>query len=330
MNQKNICIFIFILLFFAACKPKPQFDVDLSNVEDVKITIKRYDKALFSLESNNFRKGLDSIKSEFPFFIGDKLDTFDVISLRNYISDPVIIKTFKDTYNKYPDLKDIEKDLSLALKYFKYYFPNHKVNEVYTYISGFDFENPVKFVDSTLIIALDMYLGADYYFYPMIGIPEYKAYRMRKESVVVDCMNEIGKTLLSPDRGQFNFLDKMIYEGKLLYFLDITMPQTEDSLKIGFKTSQIEWCMKNEGNMWGFFMEQNFLYNNEKKIISRFMDDGPYTPSFEETSPARTGAYIGWQIVRAYMAKNNVNVKDLMMTKDSQMVLNKSKYKPKK
>ena len=60
------------------------------------------------------------------------------------------------------------------------------------------------------------------------------------------------------------------------------------------------------------------------------MDDGPYTPSFEEASPARTGAYVGWQIVRAYMTKNKVKVKELFMTKDSQMILNNSKYKPKK
>ena len=330
MYQKKIYIFFILLLFIGACKPKPQFDVDLSKVEEVNIKIKRYDRALFALDANNLRKGLDSIKTEFSFFISDKLDTFDILSLRNYITDPAIIKTSKDIIEKYPDLKNIENDLSLALRHFKYYFPDKKVTEVYTYLSGFDFENPVKYVDSTLIVALDMYLGADYYFYPMIGIPDYKAYRMRKESVVVDCMNEIGKCVIPPDRGQFNFLDKMIYEGKLLYFLDITLPNVQDSIKIGFKTSQIDWCIKNEGNMWGFIMEQNFLYNNDKKIISRFMDDGPYTPSFEEASPARTGAYVGWQIVRAYMTKNKVKVKELFMTKDSQMILNNSKYKPKK
>lgn len=330
MSQKNIYILLVFLFFLIACKPKPQFDVDLSNVEAVDIKIKRYDKALSEINPTNLRNGIDSIKSEFSFFIGEELDTFDIISLYNYITDPVIVKTFKDTYEKYPDLKIIEKDLSLALRYFKYYFPEIKTPEVYTYVSGFDFENPVKFVDSVLIIALDMYLGRDYYFYPLIGIPEYKAYRMCKESIVKDCMNEIGKNLIKPKREEITFLDKMIYEGKLLYFLDLTLPDLSDSIKIGFKASQIDWCLKNEANMWGFFMEQNFLYVNDKKIISRFMDDGPFTPSFEEASPARTGAFMGWQIIRKFMSNNEISIKELFSINDSQLILNKSKYKPKK
>jgi len=328
MNQK--IFYIVLLLFIVACQSKPKFDVDLSNVKEVDVKIKRYEKALFAVKPDSIRVGLNALKSQFNFFIGDKIDTFGILSLYNYITDSNVIRTFKDTRGKYPELKSLEKELSLSLRYFKYYYPEKVTPQVYTYVSGFDFENPIKYIDSVLVIALDMYLGKDYFFYPLLGLPDYKTYRMRKESIAVDCMSEIARSIIPENKGQYTFLDEMIYQGKLLYFLDMTFPKTEDSLKIGFKPSQMEWCRKNEANVWGFFMEQNFLYSNDKKIISRFMDDGPYTPSFEGSSPARTGAFIGWQIVRAYMSNNKTNAKVFFQMADSQLILNKSKYKPKK
>jgi len=330
MNQKNIYIALILLLLIVSCKPKQKFDVDLSNVEKVDIKIKRYEQALFKINPARIRIGLNAVKAEYPFFIGDNIDTFAIMSLYNYVTDSNVVKTYKDTRDKYRDIKSLEKDLSLALRHFKYYYPEKAIPIVYSYVSGFDYEYPIKYIDSVLIIALDMYLGQDYYFYPLINLPGYKTYRMRKESIVVDCMTEIARSIVPENKGQYTFLDQMIYEGKLLYFLDLTLPDLNDSLKIGFKTSQLEWCKRNEANMWGFFMEQNFLYSNDKKVILRFIDDGPYTPSFEGESPARTGAFIGWQIVRAYMSNNNTSIKEFFLMNDSQQILKKSKYKPKK
>jgi uncharacterized protein YjaZ len=59
-----------------------------------------------------------------------------------------------------------------------------------------------------------------------------------------------------------------------------------------------------------------------------FMVDGPFTSSFSQESPARTGAWLGWQIVKAYMKKNNVSLKQLLDNVDSQEILEKSGYKP--
>ncbi len=331
MIRKLICFNALILLIIiTSCERNNHFDVDISHIEEIKVNIKRYENALFSINPDSLRAGLNNLKADFIFFVGDHIDTLDIINLYNYITDPTVKKTYEDALKTYPDLSFLEKELALAFRYLKYYFPDKETPEVYTYISGFDFEHPIKYVDSVLIIALDMYLGASYYFYPMLGIPDYKSYRMRKESIIIDCINEIGMSMLPQNYGQTTFLDKMIYEGKVLYFKDIILPDTPDSLKIGYTEEQLDWCKKNENNIWGFFMEQNFLYSNDRKIISRFMDDGPYTQSFEDTSPARTGSYIGWLIVRAYMKNTNAAIEELLNLADSQLLLKKSKYKPKK
>ena len=47
-------------------------------------------------------------------------------------------------------------------------------------------------------------------------------------------------------------------------------------------------------------------------------------------SPGKVGAWLGWQIVKAYMKENpNTTLKELIAIKDGQKILTGSKYKPK-
>jgi len=63
--------------------------------------------------------------------------------------------------------------------------------------------------------------------------------------------------------------------------------------------------------------------------IKRFIDDGPFTAPFTEDSPARTGAWLGWQIVRSYMKKHpDVKLPELLRNQDYQGILNQSGYQP--
>lgn len=328
MLRKIFPLFLFLTLISISCRHPNPLDVDLTKVEPPHIRIKRYEKALFSVSKDSIRQGLNNLRQAYPFFIGEEIDTLDILNLSNFITDPTVRKTYDDVIKMYPDLETTEKELNKALHYFKYYYPDNKISNVYTYISGFDFERPVKYVDSVLVIGIDMYMGSDYFFYPMLGIPEYKTYRMRRENITVECMSEMARNMIPLSSLQFNFLERMVYEGKLLYFLDMTMPWVDDSLKIGFKASQLDWCRQNEKNIWGFFMEQDLLYSSDRKVIARFMDDGPYTPSFAAESPARTGAYIGWQIVRRFMENTDTAPEKLFKMNDAQAVLKKSKYKP--
>lgn len=312
-----------------SCRQPSQLDVDLSEVDYEAIHIKRYEEALFSIHTDSIKEGLERIRDDFSFFIPEVIDSFDIMSIRQYISDPTLRQAKADIDSIYPSVLPIEYELNKALKYLKYHLPEVEITQAYTYISGFDFELPIKVADPVIIIALDMYMGSDYYFYPMIGIPRYLAYSMREPYIVRDCMEELARELFPENIAGQTFLDKMIYEGKVLYFIDATMPFADDTLKIVFTETQLSWCQRNEGNVWGFFIDQNLLHKSERNIINRFMNDGPFTPSFAKESPARTGAYIGWQIVRSYMNNNkDVTLKELFLKDDSQELLNNSRYRP--
>ena len=81
--------------------------------------------------------------------------------------------------------------------------------------------------------------------------------------------------------------------------------------------------------MWTFLAEHKLLFSTDRMSVKRFIDDGPYTSAFTDQSPARTGAWLGWQIVRSYMKQNkDVKLADLMNNTDFQGILNNSEYQP--
>ncbi len=46
------------------------------------------------------------------------------------------------------------------------------------------------------------------------------------------------------------------------------------------------------------------LFSVNNSDIVKYIGEGPFTTDFNKESPARTGAWIGWQIVRKYMDEN--------------------------
>ena len=58
---------------------------------------------------------------------------------------------------------------------------------------------------------------------------------------------------------------------------------------------------------------------------------GSHAAEIGQQAPGRIGAWVGWQIVRAYMQENPaVTLAQLLAEEDAQKILNGSKYKPRK
>ena len=328
--MKNLRVFLFLTIILFSCNSN-RHDVDLSGVKIDEIKIKRYGKALFSIDQNNIKAGLSELSDEYFFFIGKEFeDTLNLVKIHDYITDSSMIEISLACNEKYSDLNDIEKQLTSAFRHYKYYFPGKSIPEIYTYLSGLYYEYPIQVVDGVMIIAIDMFLGLDFLPYWQIGLPKYQIRRFEKEYIVNDCMNEIMLNEFNnpPEK---TFLDKMINEGKRLYFLEAIIPETPDSIKIGYTKSQIDWCENNESNIWAFFIENELLYSPDFQYTSKFITDGPFTSAFSNESPAKIGSWVGWQIVKAYMNNNDgVSLKELMKITDSQQFLSNSKYKPRK
>jgi len=324
---------LLISLIFVSCHHHKNrwHDIDLSNIPDTEISIKRYEKAIFDVDPDHLKNEIANLTQSFPVFLDVSLDdTLNLIKLYNYITDPLLIELYSACIEQFPDLEFLKKELGDAITHYKYYYPERTTPEIYTYVSGLDFEYPVGFADSIMIIALDMYLGADYGPYKEIGIPLYLVKRFDKKYMVSDCMKEIALYELQGVIPGETMIDRMIHEGKVLFFIDAMIPLTPDESKIGYLHEQLAWCQSNESDLWKFIIENDLLYTTDLQIINKFFNDGPFTRGFDG-SPSRLGIWLGWQIVRAYMNNNpDVTLQQLLADTNTKNILARSKYKPKR
>jgi len=334
IEMKRIVFSLCAILLLASCSRNPQ-KIDVSKVS-VELKIKHFDINLLKLRQDQMQAAIPALKSAYGEFFD--IFTYRMIAiggieqpnfpelLYSFVSDSLIRKLETNVALKV-DTIQFRKELETAFKHYKYYFPQKEIPTVYTCISGF---NQSVVISQNLIgVSLDKYMGSDSPFYEQLGLPAYKRKNMRPEKLVPDMMQGWADAEWPKSEKDNSLLSQMIQQGKVLYFIDAMLPDLNDTLKIGFSEKQLEFCQNNEAKMWTYMAEHKMLFTTDRMSIKRFIDDGPYTAVFSEQSPARTGVWIGWQIVRSYMKQNkDLKLADLMNNTDYQSILNQSGYRP--
>ena len=322
-----------ILISLAACSggQKRDLNINLKGIEIEPVKIKRYEQALFNIPPESLKPGLKAIADDFPVFLNYDLDdTLIIIQLHNFITEPVNRELYQLTTKEYPDLTFLEKDFYKAFQRFRFYFPDKEIPAITTYVSGLLYELPVQFFDKNMIIALDMYLGADVEQYRRLRFPLYKIDRMNRDFIVRDGINDFYYYHFIKKPGD-NLLEQMISNGKQLYYLDAMLPDVPDHIKIGYPKEKLDWCVANESNIWAYMIQNELLYASEAGTLRKFFADGPFTNQFGNESPARIGEWLGWQIVRSYMNKNReISLGELIENDDFQLIFKNSGYRPAK
>jgi gliding motility-associated lipoprotein GldB len=333
-GMKNIVFSLSLIFMLASCTRNPQ-KINVSNVSvDLKIR---------HLDSYLLKQNQDQMKDAIPLMKRWYGDFFDIFTYRmiaiggteqpnfsellySFVSDTLIRKLELNVAQKV-DTIHLRKELESAFKHYKYYFPSKELPVIYTCISGFN--QSVVISEKLIGISLDKYLGTDSHFYEQLGLPAYKRKNMHPEKIVPDMMQAWADAEWPKSEKDNSLLSHMIQQGKVLYFMDAMLPDLNDTLKIGFSEKQLEFCRENEAKMWTYLAEHKMLFTTDRMSIKRFIDDGPYTAAFSEESPARTGVWLGWQIVHSYMKKNkDIKLADLMNNPDDQSILNQSGYRP--
>lgn len=324
------------LLLITSCTDKKE-EIDISGV-NLEIKISRLDQELFSND--------ESMKTKIPKLTNQYGEFFtryteDILNLgavndpslpgayKQFVYDADISMVAKNVTAEYKNLSSEERLLTDAFKRYSVLFPERNIPEIVTIISGFTYK--IAATEKILGISLDMYLGANYPYYSSVQFPAYRKMTLNRNNMVSDAITGwVTTEFIKPDSANA-MINEIIYEGKILYLLDQLLPQTEDYLKIGYSIPQLQWCIDNEMAMWGHFVNEKLLFSQIKGDYFKYVNDGPFTPGFDRTSPSRTGNWIGWQIVRRYMENNpEVTAIELMNNNDAQGILNASNYKPKK
>jgi hypothetical protein len=329
--MKKLIQTIFLALFVWSCGSHTEkFHVDISGIPDPGMEVQRYGRDLFRLNPDQLGVELPLLAEKYPFFLGEPpLDTLSYIQIHEFISDPLLIEVAIACDSIYPDTRQLEAELNLAWRYFQYYFPRARAPRVFSYVSGLDFEYPIQLHSGILLIALDMYLGKDYVPYAEARIPRYRSRRATPDYLVRDIMIEAANNLPENYPDENILLDRIIEKGKVLYFLDATLPQVHDTIKIAYTEEQLRWCEDNERNLWAFLIENELLFSSDYEKTHKLIIDGPFTSYFPDGSPGRTGWWIGWQVVRSFMDNNpDVSLPQLMQEMTARQVLDNSGYNP--
>lgn len=252
-----------------------------------------------------------------------------ISNLQDYTHDKYIREVYDESNKNYKNIDALKEGLTNAFTRYQLAFPKRKIPTITTYLSPF-YSN-ISATENNLGIGLHAYLGADYKYYPSTGQPMYMIKKFRKEYMVTDAMKGWLDSDYMNDSTEQNFINQIIYQGKVLYALELLVPEADDSIKIGYSAKQLDWVFDNEQNIWKVLVDNNLLFSNKPKFYLKFINDGNTTSGFPKEAPAKLGGFIGWQIVRSYMKKHEgMSLEKLFQISDGKRILNESGYKPSK
>ena len=309
-----------------------------ADISDILVDMKffRFDSSLYVLDPLDIEKKIPSLENRYGKFYD--LFNYELIQIggtdnpayseyfRSFLTDYVVNQSLQKTHEEFSDINWLKNDVTKAFRYYKYYFPEKQIPDVYTFITGFN--NSIVTAENILGIGLDKYLGSDYDLYPELGFPLYKIRFMIPEKIPVDCMRGwVISEFPLPDSTS-NLLSNLIYQGKILYISKLTMPEVADTLLFGFTGAQMNFVNNNEKQMWSFLVENKLLFSTDYLIISKYVNEGPFTREFTRESPGQAVNWIGYKITGDYMNNSGASIEALMNNNDYTHILAVSKYNP--
>jgi len=322
-QHKHSYILLLLVVTFSLynCSEPDSLQVDVSNVP-ATVHIYRFDQDFYGQNPDK----LPEIKSKYAYLFPDKVpDSVWIAKMQ----DSLLLDLKTQVDSVFPNLDKQKAQIVTLFKHIKYYNPKFQEPKIVTLYSDWNYLNRAIYADSLELLALDNFLGPENRVYK--GIPYYIRQQLTPENIPVEIAKSYIETIVLPTKSK-NFLSKMINSGKKLYLVDAYLPDTPDSLKIGYNAQKMQWAKENEEMVWQYFIENELLYDTNSKLDMRFLNLAPYSKFYTENdreTPGYIGQYIGWQIVRSYMQKNKVSLQKLLQTPEEE-IFKKSKYKPKR
>ena len=309
---------------------KDKLQVHHENLEPQEIVVKKYNEALFSIDTADFAEGLKSIKDDYMVFLGGDLDNADAVAyLKAFAVDTFCIRLNELVEKRFSDDRALKKEIKSVYQRMNYYYPGIMIPETYFYVSGVDYEIPAVMIQpDAVLISLDYYLGNEDGIYDYIGMPRYRSLRCQPSYITRDLAQAFYDNMYARRVAKKDVLSEMINVGKQLYFIEAMNPTLPDSVLFGYSSQQAQWAQQYEADVWAAIVGNNMLYANDMMAFRNFFGDAPFTQAFSRESAPRLGEYIGLQIIRSYMTHNDVTLQELMKNNDLQQIFQDSQYKP--
>ncbi len=334
----SILSIIFLSIFIQSCDQTSNKVLGSKSESSVDIEIKRFEKDLFYMNQEQIDTNIVFLKKKYGEFYNvyflqimgfgtDKNPGFKFI-ISDFINNSdfkTLVKDCDSIYNV-ERMKKLESDIEFVFENYQKVFPNDTLPQVTTFVSGFS--NGIVNTNGYIGIGLDLFLGSDYKFYPSLDFPEYLTRRFTPDHLVPTLVKGIINSKFEMEPNNQSLIDQMLYQGKLLYFMKLMLPDTPDSLLIGYTSAEIKWAEENEANIFQLLVSED-LFSKDVLKYRKYTDEAPYTVNLTEDSAPRIAWFAGWKIIEKYMDENkNISIEQLMNEKDAQKILSLSKYKP--
>jgi hypothetical protein len=330
---------IVVVLFFSSCENKNS--PDLSGI-DLPVTVKRFEKDLFAMQSNASVSEIDVLYSNYPVF-GDLFFSTILNADPNWSKDTLMLYTQSfltayrsifDTCNLlYKDFSPYSNEIIDGLKRMKFYFSKDDSlpKQIITYIGPLNGYGDVM-SPGVIAIGLHDHLGGNASYYQSSIVrevyPEYITRHFTPASIAVNAMKNIILDRYPESIDDLPLAAQMIEKGKRLYFLQKLLPQKAPEIVIGYTEKQWKECLDHEATIWQIFIQNNLLQSSNYAINKNYIGESPKTRELGDASPGNIGSFCGWKIVDAFMEKNpNTSLQQLMMMSTDE-ILQKAKYKP--
>ncbi len=339
-----LCMISFTWFVVAGCgnkndNPHP----DISDIPEQEVSILRLETMMSEANATNYKSVFAKIEAAHPevfaayyrnfwgLSVDDTTAEYDVYdSLFSNTLGNEWMSRLNDTIKLvYAKMDDVEAEISTAYRYFKYYFPDSALPQLYTYTGPFVYQT--LFDDETMGIELDMYMGQNFAYYGNFenNMPLYLTFRFDRPFIALNVMRSLMDGSIPVPGMELSLLDAMLREGKMLYYLDCVLPNMPDSIKMGYSDAQIEWCDANEAEIWKFLAGEELLFSKRTDDHRRYLDEAPTSVGMPDAAPGRVAAWAGWQIVRSYMKENpETDLLTLFYEMDALRFLKMSGYNP--
>jgi len=291
------------------------------------VSIKNFERPFYEIRKDSFETDLAKMEKDFTlFFASNRPITEWKLRYEN-----TYLKVFTDSVvdlfeNKY----QWKNEFQSAINIYQKEFVNDIMPEVLLWNSAFEMSEGVWGYNNQLIIGMDQYLGEDHMYY--VQSPRYLARKKDQKYIVRDLVKEFSSSKVKADPEDFTFLNKLLKEGRELYFTSVMLPDATDDVLLNCSAEKMKWAQENEAEIWKYFINQELLFSTDSKVDMAFLNEAPFSKfgqDFDKKSPGKVAGWIGLQIIRS-LAENEskMSLETITGIDDAQSILTLSKYKP--
>ena len=237
MQQIKILLSVILLVLFIGSCTEKRKPTEIGNV-NANISFYRFEQDLFQTDFEKLQDSIPSFKRKYGEFLeifNHKIVQLGSTSnpaypdfLKSFVTDYTMSQLYKLVNMEYENTDTLKKQLNSIFSYYKYYFPSNRVPVIITFISGFN--QSIVTTDTLLGIGLDKYLGSNCDYYKRLALPSFARANMFKAKIPTDCARAWAMTQFPMIDSSVNLLSNMIYQGKIIYFTQMLIPDANDTL----------------------------------------------------------------------------------------------------